>query len=73
MIIPIDSAPDEKSYGITINTSYVKYETTKRHYVHVDNPGHANYIKNIIAGVSQIGGAMPQTKEHILLAKQVGI
>jgi len=79
----IDSAPEEKARGITINTSHVEYETEKRHYAHVDCPGHADYVKNIITGAAQIDGAilvvsgadgpMPQTKEHILLAKQVGV
>ena len=78
----IDSAPEEKARGITINTAHVEYETEKRHYAHVDCPGHADYVKNIITGAAQIDGAilvvsgadgpMPQTKEHILLAKQVG-
>ena len=79
----IDSAPEEKARGITINTAHVEYETSKRHYAHVDCPGHADYVKNIITGAAQIDGAilvvsgadgpMPQTKEHILLAKQVGV
>merc|ERR1711939_857906 len=79
----IDNAPEEKSRGITINTSHVEYETTKRHYAHVDCPGHADYVKNMITGAAQMDGAilvvsgadgpMPQTKEHILLAKQVGV
>ena len=79
----IDSAPEEKARGITINTSHVEYETAKRHYAHVDCPGHADYVKNIITGAAQIDGAilvvsredgpMPQTKEHILLAQQVGV
>lgn len=79
----IDSAPEEKARGITINTSHVEYETHERHYAHVDCPGHADYVKNIITGAAQIDGAilvvsredgpMPQTKEHILLAKQVGV
>jgi len=79
----IDSAPEEKARGITINTAHVEYETEKRHYAHVDCPGHADYVKNIITGAAQIDGAilvvsgadgpMPQTKEHILLAKQVGV
>lgn len=79
----IDSAPEEKARGITINTSHVEYETTKRHYAHVDCPGHADYVKNMITGAAQIDGAilvvaasdgaMPQTREHILLAKQVGV
>jgi elongation factor Tu len=79
----IDSAPEEKARGITINTAHVEYETENRHYAHVDCPGHADYVKNIITGAAQIDGAilvvsgadgpMPQTKEHILLAKQVGV
>jgi len=79
----IDSAPEEKARGITINTAHVEYETTKRHYAHVDCPGHADYVKNIITGAAQMDGAIlvvsgadgpiPQTKEHILLAKQVGV
>jgi elongation factor Tu len=79
----IDSAPEEKARGITINTAHVEYETDKRHYAHVDCPGHADYVKNMITGAAQIDGAilvvsgadgpMPQTKEHILLAKQVGV
>jgi len=79
----IDSAPEEKSRGITINTAHVEYETCSRHYAHVDCPGHADYVKNIITGAAQIDGAIlvvsgadgpiPQTKEHILLAKQVGV
>ena len=79
----IDSAPEEKSRGITINTAHVEYETNIRHYAHVDCPGHADYVKNIITGAAQIDGAIlvvsrsdgpiPQTKEHILLAKQVGV
>jgi len=79
----IDSAPEEKSRGITINTAHVEYETEERHYAHVDCPGHADYVKNIITGAAQIDGAIlvvsgadgtiPQTKEHILLAKQVGV
>jgi elongation factor Tu len=79
----IDSAPEEKARGITINTAHVEYETGKRHYAHVDCPGHADYVKNIITGAAQIDGAIlvvsgadgpiPQTKEHILLAKQVGV
>ena len=79
----IDSAPEEKARGITINTSHVEYETAKRHYAHVDCPGHADYVKNMITGAAQIDGAilvvaasdgaMPQTREHILLAKQVGV
>lgn len=79
----IDSAPEEKARGITINTAHVEYETERRHYAHVDCPGHADYVKNIITGAAQIDGAIlvvsgadgpiPQTKEHILLAQQVGV
>ena len=79
----IDSAPEEKARGITINTAHVEYETAKRHYAHVDCPGHADYVKNMITGAAQMDGGilvvsgadgpMPQTKEHILLAKQVGV
>jgi len=79
----IDSAPEEKERGITINTAHVEYETAKRHYAHVDCPGHADYIKNMITGAAQMDGAilvcaatdgpMPQTREHILLARQVGV
>lgn len=79
----IDSAPEEKARGITINTSHVEYETPIRHYAHVDCPGHADYIKNMITGAAQMDGAilvvaatdgpMPQTREHILLARQVGV
>ena len=79
----IDSAPEEKARGITINTSHVEYETEERHYAHVDCPGHADYIKNMITGAAQMDGAilvcsaadgpMPQTREHILLARQVGV
>ncbi|KAI9708704.1 MAG: hypothetical protein M1812_007916 [Candelaria pacifica] len=79
----IDSAPEEKARGITINTCHVEYETDNRHYAHVDCPGHADYVKNMITGAAQMDGAilvvsgadgpMPQTKEHILLAKQVGV
>jgi elongation factor Tu len=79
----IDSAPEEKARGITINTAHVEYETEHRHYAHVDCPGHADYVKNIITGAAQIDGAIlvvsrsdgpiPQTNEHILLAKQVGV
>ena len=79
----IDNAPEEKERGITINTSHVEYETEKRHYAHVDAPGHADYIKNMITGAAQMDGAvlvvsaadgpMPQTREHILLARQVGV
>jgi elongation factor Tu len=79
----IDNSPEEKARGITINTSHVEYETDKRHYAHVDCPGHADYVKNMITGAAQMDGAilvvaatdgpMPQTKEHVLLAKQVGV
>ncbi len=79
----IDKAPEEKARGITISTSHVEYETDKRHYAHVDCPGHADYVKNMITGAAQMDGAilvvsgtdsvMPQTKEHILLARQVGV
>ncbi|MCI8435181.1 MAG: elongation factor Tu [Clostridia bacterium] len=79
----IDSAPEEKARGITINTAHVEYQTAKRHYAHVDCPGHADYVKNMITGAAQMDGAilvvaatdgaMPQTKEHILLARQVGV
>ncbi len=79
----IDNAPEEKARGITINTSHVEYESAKRHYAHVDCPGHADYIKNMITGAAQMDGAilvvsaadgpMPQTREHILLARQVGV
>lgn len=79
----IDSAPEERARGITINTSHVEYETDKRHYAHVDCPGHADYVKNMITGAAQMDGAilvvsaadgpMPQTREHILLARQVGV
>jgi elongation factor Tu len=79
----IDKAPEEKARGITINTAHVEYQTTKRHYAHVDCPGHADYIKNMITGAAQMDGAilvvsaadgpMPQTREHILLARQVGV
>src|SRR4051812_35427862 len=79
----IDNAPEEKERGITINTSHVEYETEKRHYAHVDCPGHADYVKNMITGAAQMDGAvlvvsaadgpMPQTREHILLARQVGV
>ena len=79
----IDSAPEEKARGITINTSHVEYETQARHYAHVDCPGHADYVKNMITGAAQMDGAilvvsaadgpMPQTREHILLARQVGV
>jgi elongation factor Tu len=79
----IDNAPEEKARGITINTAHVEYETQKRHYAHVDCPGHADYVKNMITGAAQMDGAilvvsaadgpMPQTREHILLARQVGV
>ena len=79
----IDNAPEEKARGITINTAHVEYETEKRHYAHVDCPGHADYVKNMITGAAQMDGAilvvsaadgpMPQTREHILLARQVGV
>jgi elongation factor Tu len=79
----IDSSPEEKARGITINTAHVEYETEKRHYAHVDCPGHADYVKNMITGAAQMDGAilvvsaadgpMPQTREHILLARQVGV
>jgi elongation factor Tu len=79
----IDAAPEEKERGITINTAHVEYQTVKRHYAHVDCPGHADYVKNMITGAAQMDGAilvvaatdgpMPQTKEHILLARQVGV
>nr|YP_008520012.1 elongation factor Tu [Nannochloropsis oceanica]AGI99366.1 elongation factor Tu [Nannochloropsis oceanica] len=79
----IDAAPEEKARGITINTAHVEYETESRHYAHVDCPGHADYVKNMITGAAQMDGAilvvsaadgpMPQTREHILLAKQVGV
>jgi elongation factor Tu len=79
----IDAAPEEKARGITINTAHVEYETARRHYAHVDCPGHADYIKNMITGAAQMDGAilvvsaadgpMPQTREHILLARQVGV
>src|SRR5687767_1899400 len=79
----IDKAPEEKARGITINTSHVEYETANRHYAHVDCPGHADYIKNMITGAAQMDGAilvvsaadgpMPQTREHVLLARQVQV
>src|SRR6202021_1125378 len=79
----IDAAPEEKARGITINTAHVEYETKNRHYAHVDCPGHADYVKNMIPGAAQMDGAilvvsaadgpMPQTREHILLARQVGV
>src|SRR3981189_2426823 len=79
----IDKAPEEKQRGITISIAHVEYETDKRHYAHVDMPGHADYIKNMITGAAQVDGAilvvsaadgpMPQTREHVLLARQVGV
>ena len=79
----IDAAPEEKARGITINTAHVEYETKNRHYAHVDCPGHADYVKNMITGAAQMDGAilvvsaadgpMPQTREHIVLARQVGV
>jgi elongation factor Tu len=79
----IDKAPEEKARGITISTAHVEYETPARHYAHVDCPGHADYVKNMITGAAQMDGAilvvsaadgpMPQTREHILLARQVGV
>src|SRR5258706_1625139 len=79
----IENAPEEKERGITINTSHVEYSTEKRHYAHVDCPGHADYVKNMVTGAAQMDGAilvvaatdgpMPQTREHILLARQVGL
>ncbi|MDD3260864.1 MAG: GTP-binding protein, partial [Oscillospiraceae bacterium] len=79
----IDSAPEERERGITINTAHIEYQTDKRHYAHVDCPGHADYVKNMITGAAQMDGAilvvsaadgpMPQTREHILLARQVGV
>ncbi|MGC6493037.1 MAG: GTP-binding protein, partial [Myxococcota bacterium] len=79
----IDKAPEEKARGITINTAHVEYETENRHYAHVDCPGHADYIKNMITGAAQMDGAilvvsasdgpMPQTREHVLLARQVQV
>ena len=79
----IDKAPEERERGITINTAHVEYETAKRHYAHVDCPGHADYIKNMITGAAQMDGSilvvsaadgpMPQTREHILLSRQVGV
>ncbi len=79
----IDKAPEEKERGITINTSHVEYNTANRHYAHIDCPGHADYVKNMITGASQMDGAIllvdasqgaqQQTREHILLAKQVGV
>ena len=79
----IDKAPEERQRGITINIAHVEYETENRHYAHVDMPGHADYIKNMITGAAQVDGAilvvaaadgpMPQTREHVLLARQVGV
>src|SRR5438105_14919892 len=79
----IDNAPEEKEGGITINTAHVEYSSEKRHYAHVDCPGHADYVKNMITGAAQIDGGilvvsaadgpMPQTREHVLLARQVGV
>ncbi|MDP3763528.1 MAG: GTP-binding protein, partial [bacterium] len=79
----IDAAPEEKARGITISITHLEYETEKRHYAHIDCPGHADYIKNMITGAAQMDGAilvvsapdgpMPQTREHILLARQVGL
>ena len=79
----IDKAPEEKARGITISTAHVEYESNQRHYAHVDCPGHADYVKNMITGAAQMDGAilvvsaadgpMPQTREHILLARQVGV
>ena len=79
----IDNAPEEKERGITINTSHVEYETANRHYAHVDCPGHADYVKNMVTGAAQMDGAiivvaatdgpMPQTREHVLLARQVNV
>ena len=79
----IDKAPEERERGITINTAHVEYTTEKRHYAHVDCPGHADYVKNMITGAAQMDGAilvvsatdgpMPQTREHILLSRQVGV
>ena len=79
----IDNAPEEKERGITINTAHIEYETAKRHYAHVDCPGHADYVKNMVTGAAQMDGAilvvaatdgpMPQTREHVLLARQVNV
>src|SRR5690554_2386437 len=79
----IDNAPEEAARGVTINISHIEYETENRHYAHIDAPGHADYIKNMITGAAQMDGAvlvvaatdgpMPQTREHVLLAKQVGV
>ncbi|MDD5131116.1 MAG: GTP-binding protein, partial [bacterium] len=82
-VFDIDNAPEEKARGVTINIAHVEYESDKRHYAHVDCPGHADFIKNMITGAAQMDGAilvvsaadgpMPQTREHILLARQVGV
>src|SRR5881394_3643570 len=69
----IDKAPEEKARGITIATAHVEYQTKNRHYAHVVCPGHADYVKNMITGAAQMDGPMPQTREHILLARQVGV
>src|SRR3990172_8097081 len=79
----IDNAPEEKERGVTINITHVEYETDKRHYAHIDAPGHADYIKNMITGAAQMDGAilvisaadgqMPQTREHVILARQVNV
>ena len=79
----VDAAPEEKARGVTINAAHIEYETASRHYCHVDCPGHADYIKNMITGAAQMDGAilvvaatdgvMPQTREHVLLARQVGV
>src|ERR1044071_4585654 len=79
----IDKAPEEKARGLTINIAHIEYQTANRHYAHVDMPGHADYIKNMITGAAQVDGAilvvaatdgpMPQTREHVLLARQVGV
>lgn len=79
----IDNAPEEKERGITINSAHIEYETAKRHYAHVDCPGHADYVKNMVTGAAQMDGAilvcaatdgpMPQTREHVLLARQVNV
>ena len=79
----IDKAPEERERGITINTAHVEYQTDKRHYAHVDCPGHADYVKNMITGAAQMDGAilvvsaadgpMPQAREHVLLSRQVGV
>ncbi len=79
----IDNAPEEKERGITINTAHIEYQTANRHYAHVDCPGHADYVKNMVTGAAQMDGAilvvaatdgpMPQTREHVLLARQVNV